>query len=201
MENHIFGQLFIAARLTNSYADVVVWNRKSVSYPAIIKIISTDANNVSDTTLIHADLLKNNIIIGFIGFFVISFFIFVLTYMYFKCFRKATQTTHIQENEGLPQYKSLNFDQVEHQSLVHPEPQRRLITNADSMYLSPVSSRNESSEQRRSRKHDDILQETTLQGQETGLETLKLQNKQKFSEEEAHGNVYIEITEDSIERC
>lgn len=173
----------------------------SISYPAVVKILSTDVNRVGDNTLIQTDLLKNNIIIGFIGFFVISFFIFVLTYMYFKCFRKATQTIHIQENKTQAQYKSLNFDPVEQHSLVHPEPQSRLTTNADSMYLSPVFSRNESSVQRRSSKNDDVLQETTLNGQETGLETFKLQNEQNLSKEDAQGNVYMEINEDSTERC
>lgn len=140
-------------------------------------------------------------VIGFAGFFVVSFFIFVLTYMYFKCFRKATQTIQIQENEALSQYKSLNFDQVELQSLVHPEPQSRLTTTADSMYLSPVFSRNESSEQRRSSKHDNILQETSLPGQKIGLGTLKIQKEQNLSEVDVQANVYIEINEDRTERC
>lgn len=121
--------------------------------------------------------------------------------MYFKCFRKATQTIHIQENKTQAQYKSLNFDPVVQHSLVHPEPQSRLTTNADSMYLSPVFSRNESSEQRRSSKNDDVLQETTMHGQEIGLGTLKIQKKQNISEEDVLVNVYIEINEDSTERC
>lgn len=119
--------------------------------------------------------------------------------MYFKCFRKATQTIHIQESKA--QYKSLNFDPVEQHSLVHPEPPSRLTTNADSMYLSPEFSRNGSSEQRCSSKNDDILQETTLHGQDIGLETSQIQNKQNLSEEDEQGNVYIEITENSIEIC
>lgn len=190
-------QFFIAATLTDaSFPVITVLNVTSISYPTVVKILSTDVNRDGDTTLIQTDLLKNNIIIGFIGFFVISFFIFVLTYMYFKCFRKATQTIHIQENNAQPQYKSLNFDPVEQHSLVHPEPQSRLTINADSMYLSPVFSRNESSVQRRSSKNDDILQDTTLNGQETGLQTLTFQNEQNLSMEDAQGNVYMEINED-----
>lgn len=180
---------------------ITVLNVTSISYPAVVKILSTDVNKVGGTTLVQTDLLKNNIIIGFIGFFVISFFIFVLTYMYFKCFRKATQTIHVQEVKAQAQYKSLNFDPVEQHSLVHLEPPSRFTTNADSMYLSPVFSRNESSEQRCSSKNEDILQETTLHGQEIGLETSQLQNKQNLSEEDEQGNVYIEITESSIEKC
>lgn len=123
--------------------------------------------------------------------------------MYYKCFRKATQTIHGQENKAQAQYKSLNFDPVEQHSLVHPEPQSRLTTNADSMYLSPVFSRIEKSEKRRSSKHDDILQESTLAGQEIGLGTLEIQKKHydNFSEEDVHVNVYMEINEDSTERC
>lgn len=125
--------------------------------------------------------------------------------MYFKCFRKAAQTIHIHENKAPGQYKSLKFDPVEHHNLVHPGSHSRLTTNADSIYLSPVFSRNESNGQRRSSENeirsqnDDIIQETKLHGQEIGLETLKIQNKQSLSEEDVQVNVYIEITEDSIE--
>lgn len=114
--------------------------------------------------------------------------------MYFKCFRKATQTIHVQEGKAQAQYTSLNFDPVEQHSLVHLEPPSRFTTNADSMYLSPVFSRNESSEQRCSSKNEDILQDTTLHGQEIGLGTSQLHNKQNLSEEDEQGNVYIEIT-------
>lgn len=188
-------RFFIAAKLTDASSSVIiVLNVTSISYPAVVKILSTDVNKVGGTTLVQTDLLKNNIIIGFIGFFVISFFIFVLTYMYFKCFRKATQTIHVQEGKAQAQYTSLNFDPVEQHSLVHLEPPSRFTTNADSMYLSPVFSRNESSEQRCSSKNEDILQDTTLHGQEIGLETSQLHNKQNLSEEDEQGNVYIEIT-------
>lgn len=125
--------------------------------------------------------------------------------MYFKCFRKAAQTIHIQENKAPGLYKSLNFDPVKHHNSVHPGSHSRLTTNADSIYLSPVFSRKESSGQRRSKENemrsqnDDIRQETTLHGQENGLETLKIQNKQSLSEEDVQVNVYIEVTEDSIE--
>lgn len=125
--------------------------------------------------------------------------------MYFKCFRKAAQTIHIHENKAPGQYKSLKFDSFEQHNLVHPGSHSCLTTNADSIYLSPVFSHNESSGQRPSSENeirsqnDDIIQETKLHGQEIGLETLKIQNKQSLSEEDVQVNVYIEITEDSIE--
>lgn len=84
--------------------------------------VPPDKNIYSDTTLADVlpdtELFKYNlvvrVIISLIGVFVFFFAIFVLTYIYFKCFRKTSNASGgVRETEWQAQYKSLSFDAVE----------------------------------------------------------------------------------------
>lgn len=168
--------------------------------------INSDSNIYSDTTLAflppNTNLLKDNlvvrIIIGLIGVFVFFFAIFVLTYIYFKCVRRTTITSgEVKENEWHAQYKSLSFDAVEpHLIPLHPEPQVRV--NTDFTYLTPVFSRNESRESRRTGENDrrnenEVIPDTHL------LETISRQNEPNIAHGDGQEHVYIEITEEKTD--
>lgn len=76
-------------------------------------------------------------------------------YIYFKCFRKPTNARKM---ELEAQYKSLRFDAV-----AHPEQQGGV--NTDFTYLSPVFSRNENQESRRTGSigHDDVQDDVYIE--------------------------------------
>lgn len=185
----------------------------SVNYKTIDYDFSRGTNKYSDTTLSFVppgiDLLTDNlvvrIIISLIGVFVFCFAIFVFTYIYFKCFRKATNASDgVRETEWQAQYKSLSFDAVEPQLIpLHPEQQGRV--NTDFTYLTPVVSRNESQESFRNGKNDrknenEIIPNTHLQEQRIiSLETISKQNEPNTAHEDVQEHVYIEITEEKIE--
>lgn len=113
------------------------------------------------------DNLVVRVIISLIGVFVFFFAIFVLTYIYFKCFRKTnTASSRVRENEGQAQYKSLRFDAAEPQIPLHPETQERV--NTDFTYLTPVFSRNDNQEswgidENERRNENETIPETHIQ--------------------------------------
>lgn len=106
---------------------------------SIAEVLSTDIYQLGDTTLsnfpTNSDLLKNNIVIGFIGVFAFSFAVFVLAYICFKCFRKTANPSGQKENERQAQYKSMAFQAVDHEGTYREieEP-----VDVESAYLSPV---------------------------------------------------------------
>lgn len=106
---------------------------------SIAEVLSTDVYQLSDTTLsdlpTNSDLLKNNIVIGFIGVFAFSFSIFVLAYICFKCFRKTAHPNAQKKKERQVQYKSMTFEAVNIEDAYREieEP-----VNYESAYLSPV---------------------------------------------------------------
>lgn len=173
---------------------------------------STDNSKFTDTTLTYLtsefDLFKNNlvvhVIISLIGAFVFFFAIFVFTYIYFKCFRKTTNSGGVRETDWQAQYKSLRFDSVEPQIPFHPEPQRRM--NTDFTYLTPVFSRNNESRESRHtgeteiRNEREFLPETHLQEQTvSSQETKSRQNEPNITHDDVQEHVYIEITEEKAE--
>lgn len=154
------------------------------------------------------DLIKDNsvvrVIISLIGVFVFFFAIFVLTYIYFKCFRKTTTASGgVRENEGQAQYKSLNFDEVEPQIPIHQETQE--IVNTDFTYLTPVFSCNDNKESRgtgdnQRRNEKEILPDTHTQAQRlTSQETTNRRNVSEITHDGVQEHVYIEISEEMIE--
>lgn len=85
------------------------------------------------------------VIVVLIGIFVFFFSLFVVTYIYFKCFRKHAKDDQIKDNTWQAQYTSLHVETME------PQPQEQQVNvghrgrvNSDSSYLSPVFVRNES---------------------------------------------------------
>lgn len=80
----------------------------------------------------------NIVIIVLIGMFVLCFALFVFTYIYFKCFRKKSNSREIKENVKQARYKSLDFEAIISEQTGHQviEPRRRF--DSDSSYLSPV---------------------------------------------------------------
>lgn len=186
---------------------------KLVIHRTINYDFSLDSNIYSDTTLAFllpdTDLLKDylvvRIIIGLIGVFVFFFAIFVLTYIYFKCFRKTTNTSdRVKETEWQAQYKSLSFDAVEPQLIpLHPDQRGRV--NADFTYLTPVFSGNESREARHTgeiRNENEIIPETLLQEQRVCNQKSTSRQDEPNStnmHDDVQEHVYIEITEEKIE--
>lgn len=174
---------------------------------------SQGTNKYSDTTLSLVppgiDLLKDNsvvrVIISLIGVFVFFFAIFVLTYIYFKCFRKTTNASGgVRENECQAQYKSLSFGAVESQ-LIPLNPGQQGRVNTDFTYLTPVFSGNESRESRRTgenelRNENEILPETHLQEQRVcNQKSTSRQDEPNSTHDDVQEHVYIEITEEKIE--
>lgn len=102
----------------------------TVSYKIVSPDFNDDNNKLSDTALTYLpsdiDLSKNNLVvhvlISLIGVFVFFFAIFVFTFIYFKCFRKTTNTSVLRETDWQAQYKSLSFDAVEPQIPLNREP-------------------------------------------------------------------------------
>lgn len=185
----------------------------SVTHQTVPYDFSQDTNKYSDTTLSFGspgiDFLTDNlvvrVIISLIGVFVFCFAVFVFTYIYFKCFRKTSNASGgVSETEWQAQYKSLRFDVVEPQLIqLNPEPQRRV--NTDFTYLTPVFSRNESRESRRTGENDrrnenEIIPETHLQEQRvSSRETISRQNEPNIAHGDGQEHVYIEITEEKTE--
>lgn len=171
--------------------------------------VPPDKNIYSDTTLADVlpdtELLKDNlvvrVIVSLIGVFVFFFAIFVVTYIYFKCFRKTSNASGgVRETEWQAQYKSLSFDAVESQIPFHSEPQGR--ANTDFTYLTPVFNRNETREIRRTgeneiRNENEILPESHLQEQRvSSQESIRRQNEPNITHGDVQEHVYIEITEE-----
>lgn len=166
---------------------------------------SIDNNKSTDTTVTYItsefNLFENNlvhVIIGLIGAFVFFFAIFVFTYIYFKCFRKTTNSDGgVKENEWQAQYKSLRFESVEPQIPLHPEPQGRV--NTDCTYLTPVFSHNENQESRRTGETEPFSN-TYLQDQRVcSQESTSKQDETNITEDDVQEHVYIEITEENTE--
>lgn len=204
-KNYLLYPLFflfchITAKITNVSMDATD-SRITGFLSLVTQGYSTDLNFIRDTNLEQSyestGLTKNNIVVGFVGVFVISFFLFVLTYI-FKCVRKAVQTSAISENRSQAQYKSLSFNEIEPKSLanlrVEPHEQRK----EDSPYLSPVVSRNECSSSCDFGEIENNLQEATLNSQRSSDETTNEQTDPENTQNKVQAHVYVEITDDSI---
>lgn len=128
-----------------------VWDRPATTnVQAISKEIIRSDSNVNNTAVNRdGDDIKTDyiflVIVVLIGIFVLFFSLFVVTYIYFKCFRKPAIDVGIKDNTWQVQYTSLHVEATE------PQPQEQLVNvehrgrvNSDSSYLSPVFVRNES---------------------------------------------------------
>lgn len=140
------------------------------------------------------DLFKNDffvrvaqIIVSFIGLFVIVFTIFVTAYIYLKCFRKTTNEGEINKHQKKARYKSLSFTAVGPESQTQSVPREQDST--DCLYLTPVFRGRANSET----CHSDENIETSFQNR------IKPANKSNSIPDAGLENVYIEITQDNFE--
>lgn len=105
---------------SDSSMAVFTTSKNKIVNPTVHRVFTKDASHFDDTTLSNMptdfDLLKNNVVIGFIGVFAISFTIFVLAYIFFKCFRKTAHANRTKENETQAQYKLVRIATEEHEN-------------------------------------------------------------------------------------
>lgn len=151
----------------------------------------------TDTNLLNNDYLVNvaQVIMGLIAIFVIFVVIFVMTYVYFKCFRKTTDAGQVKNKDFQAHYKSLSFNAEVQKSEEQPELQEQL--NLECTYLTPVIRCSYNSDASLSVENDEIIQELPLNSQRICNEVT---NASYLTPGEVSTNVYIEITQDDIER-
>lgn len=164
------------------------------SSPPVKDGLSTSTHKSSESTREilpqNNDLLKNNIVIILLGIFVFFFSVFVISYIYLKCFRKKAIASVINASELQAQYKSLNINLVEPENTVQSAPSRRI--EMDSAYLLPVFSRNEDSEFELKLESDKPILDTTIHSYE-------ITNRHELDSmaDNVHDHIYIEITKDN----
>lgn len=165
----------------------------------VLRVFTKDANYFDDTTLSYMPtnfyLLKNNVVIGFIGVFAISFTIFVLAYIFFKCFRKTAHANNTKENETQAQYKSVRIEAEEHGKTTYRDLDVQLDT--ESSYLSPVfRNTNDRDEVPRVSEHGLTIE--NYANLRTDEEPLNRGNETNIFRDDETKHVYLEITNSSI---
>lgn len=183
-----------SSEFTNTFSNLTRSNVTFAFIPSTYAFFTVSDKQI-DTTVknsqTNTDLLKNNIVISLLGIFVLFFSLFVISYIYLKCFRKKETTSGMKNSEQHSQYNSLNFNQVEPESTVYLEPLRRM--EADSAYLLPVSSPNDGSELEIKHESNKIIQDTSIHGYE-----ITKSQELNITVDNVHYHVYIEIGEDNI---
>lgn len=188
-----------------TFSLTVTTSNLPASYTTKGHAFSTDImnNDVTQMTYLPTenDLFKNEffihviqIIVSFIGVFVIVFTIFVIAYIYTKCFRKTTNQGQTNINQSGAQYKSLSFNGVGPESETQPGPQEE--DSADCTYLTPVFGDKAYSDTSNSDKNVESIQETSFNGQQN---LRKPTNESNSTPDAGLANVYIEITQDNFE--
>lgn len=187
--------MFTIMYLSASHIAVFTASNKTYN-PTVLRVFTKDASYFDDTTLsnMHTDfdLLKNNVVIGFIGVFAISFTIFVLAYIFFKCFRKTAQANRPKENEIQAQYKLVRIEAEEHGKTAYRDLDVQLDT--ESSYLSPVF-RNTNDRDEVSENGIRIENYPNLR---TDEEPLNRDNETNIFRDDETKHVYLEITKSNI---
>lgn len=164
-----------------------------------LRVFTKDASNIDDTTLSNMrtdlDLLKNNVVIGFIGVFAISFTIFVLAYIFFKCFRKTPHANRKKENETQAQYKMVRIEAKEHGKTTYKDLAVQLDT--ESSYLSHVF-RNTNDRDDTQRVSENGIRIENYANLRTDEEPLNRDNETNIFRDDETKHVYLEITNSSI---
>lgn len=173
----------------------------TVSYTTEGRGLSPSVNKHDVTQTIEISLFKNDflvhavqVILSLIGVFVIVFTIFVITYIYFKCFRKTTNDGEMKVKHLKTQYNSLSFDADDTESRIQPEQEEQEGT--DCTYLTPVYRRSNKSDTSSSDEIVEIFRETPLKRQKNRY---KPSNESNFTLDAEPTNVYIEILQDNVE--
>lgn len=145
--------------------------------------------------IFFVDIVK--VIVSLIGLFVIVFTIFVVVYIYFKCFRKTSNEVEMKAKNVQAQYNSLRFGADNPENQIQPEPEEQM--SSDCTYLTPVFRRIENTDTCCSDEIVDIFKETPDC-------LLKRQKNRQKPTSDAHVipdaepiNVYIEIIQDKTE--
>lgn len=178
---------------------VLTTSKNKIYNPTFFRVFTKDASNFDDTTLpnmpTNFDLLKNNVVIGFIGVFAISFTIFVLAYIFFKCFRKTAHANRTKENETQAQYKMVRIEAEEHGKTTYRNLDVQLDT--ESSYLSPVF-RNTNDRDEVQRVSENGLTIENYANLRTDEEPLYRGNETNLFRDDETKHVYLEITKSSI---
>lgn len=87
-------------------------------------IIHQKADKV-DNNSSNDDWLKNSVALSLFGIFVLFFAVFVIVYIYLKCFRKASIAKSSKNAEWQVQYRSLNLDTRQPMRSAYEEPRER----------------------------------------------------------------------------
>lgn len=181
----------------------VSMSNKQFSNPTVSQDISTDIHKYTsddkvENNLSNDDWLKNSVALSLFGIFVLFFSVFVIAYIYLKCFRKDLNNKSKKSSEWQVEYRSLSLDTRLPPGEAYEEPREQMI--ADSAYLSPVFSRNGGNEIS-SNDSNDVSRETTGGGH-------SLSHVPAYSEDETNISleleqrtyyVYTEITENGTE--
>lgn len=186
-------------------------SNKHFSNPIVSQDFSTDIHkHVSDDKVNNIpsndDWLKNSVALSLFGIFVLFFSVFVIAYIYLKCFRKELNAKSNKNTEWQDKYRSLSLDTRQPLGTAYEEPQEELIVT-NSTYLSPVFARNESNEFSSLQLNDmridsnDVSRETTGGGHSLSQVPTYIENETKSSLEleQQTCHDYTEIAENGTE--
>lgn len=173
----------------------------TVSYTTEGRGLSSSVKKLDVTQTTEIGLFKNDflvhavqVILSLIGVFVIVFTIFVITYIYFKCFRKTTNDGEMKGKYLKTQYNSLSFDANDTESRIQPEQVEQVST--DCTYLTPVYRRSNNNDTSSSDEIVEIFKERPISRQKY---CHKPSDESNFTLDAEPTNVYIEILQDNVE--
>lgn len=182
-------------------------SKKQFSIPTDSLDFSTDIHkHLSDDKLDNIpsndNWLNNSVALSLFGIFVLFFSVFVIAYIYLKCFRKELNAKKNKNTEWQVKYRSLSLDTRQPLGTAYEEPQEQLIVR-DSTYLSPVFSRNVGNTISSLQINDMRIDSNDVSGETTGGEhslrhvPTKTENETNSSLklEERTFDVYTEIAE------
>lgn len=152
--------------------------------------LSTEIDLFKKDFLVHVV----QIVLSFIGIFVIVFTIFVIAYIYLKCFRKKANESEFDKHQTEAQYTSLRFSAVGPES--RTQPRSREQDNTDCTYLTPVFRDRANSDICQLDENADIVQETSFKRHQNRDEPADESNS---TPDAGLANVYIEIAQDNTE--
>lgn len=188
-------------------------SNKQFFNPTVSQDFSTDIHKyVRDDKLDNIpsldDWLKNSVALSLFGIFVLFFSVFVIAYIYLKCFRKELNAKSNKNTEWQVKYRSLSLDTRQPLGTAYEEPQEQLIVT-DSTYLSPVFSHNGGNEISSSQINDmridsnDLSRETTGGGHSLSHVRTYIENENETNSslelEQRPHHVYTEIAENGTE--
>lgn len=196
----------------STIASFVSISNKDFPNPTVSQHFSTDIHEhlsddkVDNNNSSSDDWLKNSVALSLFGIFVLFFSVFVIVYIYLKCFRKELNAKSNKNTDWQAKYRSLSLDTRQPLGTAYEEPQEELIVTGSS-YLSPVFSRNESNEISSLQINDmridnnDMSRETTGGGHRLSHVPTSIENEANsaLELEQRTYHVYTEIAENGTE--